>query len=162
MLFGWKLVPEPTHQTPCRRESFSRFLSGFISRIMVVLELAPLGCDMSWDIFAMDTPPGVQSVSEIPDDFRPQSLGSRSAVITRIQQIVPTADFSDPSWGLIDGDDWSIEVNLGKDEACDGFALHVRGDEAAVGAVASILDGLGIRAIRRSNRGILCVWSVGD
>jgi hypothetical protein len=114
---------------------------------MLVLEQAPRDFDMSWDIFAMDTPPGVQSVSEIPDDFRPRSLGSRSAVISKIQQIVPTADFSDPLWGLIDGDDWSIEVNLGKDEDCDGFALHVRGGEAAVGAVASILDGLGIRAI---------------
>ena len=102
---------------------------------------------MSWDIFAMDMPLGVRSVSEIPRDFRPGSLGSRSAVIAKIMQIVPTADFSDPSWGRIEGDGWSIGVNIGKDEDCDSIALHVRGGEAAVGAVAGILDGLGIRAI---------------
>jgi hypothetical protein len=48
---------------------------------------------------------------------------------------------------LIDGDGWSIEVRMGEDGECDGFALHVRGSDGAVAAVTSILDGLGIRAI---------------
>jgi len=102
---------------------------------------------MSWDIFVMDMPSDITSVGEIPSDFRPRSMGSRSAIISKIKEIIPTADFSNPSWGLVLGDDWSIEVNIGEDEECDGFALHVRGGDAAVGAVASILDGLGIRAI---------------
>jgi hypothetical protein len=102
---------------------------------------------MSWDIFVMDVPSDIASVGEIPSDFKPRSLGGRSTIISKIREIIPTADFSNPSWGLVLGDDWSIEVNIGEDEECDGFALHVRGGEAAVGAVASILDGLGIRAI---------------
>jgi len=40
-----------------------------------------------------------------------------------------------------------MEVSLGRDEECDGFTLHVRGSDAAVDAVARILDGLRIRAI---------------
>lgn len=102
---------------------------------------------MSWDIFAMDVPGEFKSVEEIPFDFQPKSLGTRSAVISKIKQVIPTADFSDPAWGLIDGDDWSIEVNVGRDEECDCVTLHVRGGDEAVAAVASILDGLGIRAI---------------
>jgi hypothetical protein len=102
---------------------------------------------MSWDIFVQDLPLSAKSVQEIPPDFKPKSLGSRSRIISQIKEIIPAADFSNPSWGLIDGDGWSIEVNIGKVEDCTGFAFHVRGDEAAVGAVASILDHLGLRAL---------------
>src|SRR5689334_604191 len=102
---------------------------------------------MSWDIFAQDFPADVKTPGEIPDDFMPKSIGSRSSVIAMIKEAIPTADFSDPSWGLIGGDNWSIEVNIGKDENCDGFVLHVRGGDAAADAVARILDHLGLRAI---------------
>jgi hypothetical protein len=101
---------------------------------------------MSWDIFVMSIPREFESVEEIPSDFEPTSLGTRPALISKIKEVIPTADFSDPSWGLIDGDGWSIEVSIGKEE-CDCIALHVRGGDEAVGAVASIIDGLGVRAI---------------
>ena len=101
---------------------------------------------MSWDIFAVDIPAEFKSAEEIPSDFKPNSL-SRASVISRISEIFPSANFSDPSWGLIDGDGWSMEVNLGREENCDGFTLHVRGnDDAAVDAVVRILDDLRIRA----------------
>ena len=44
---------------------------------------------MSWDIFAMDLPPGVKSLDDIPDDYRPGSIGSGSAVIARIKAAIP-------------------------------------------------------------------------
>jgi hypothetical protein len=102
---------------------------------------------MSWDVFALAVPPEIKSVEEMPPDFKPMSLGTRSAVISKIKELIPTADFSDPAWGLIDGDGWSIEVSMGKNEDCDGFALHVRGADEAVAVVAGILDGLRIRGI---------------
>ena len=101
---------------------------------------------MSWDIFAVNVPLVFESIEEIPPDFKPKPLGDRSAVIARIKRIVPTADFSDPSSGLIDEDGWSIELDMGDDEICEDFAFHVRGDgDEAVEVVARILDGLGIR-----------------
>jgi hypothetical protein len=102
---------------------------------------------MSWDIFALDVPPEIKSVEDMPPDFKPKPLGTRSAVISKIKQLIPTADFSDPAWGLIDGNGWWIEVSMGKNEDCDGFSLHVRGADEAVAVVAGILDGLGIRGI---------------
>lgn len=101
---------------------------------------------MSWDIFVQDLPPEAESVSEIPADFRPAMLGKRPIIIQRIKEVVPDANFSDPSWGLIDGEDWSIEVNI-PDEDCVGFVLHVRGQDAAVGLVAAILQHLDVRAL---------------
>ena len=73
--------------------------------------------------------------------------GARDDVIKRILEVVPTANFSNPAWGLIDGGSWSVEVNLGLDTLCNGFALHVRGGDEAVGVVAAILAHMRLRAI---------------
>jgi hypothetical protein len=101
---------------------------------------------MSWDIFAVNVPLVYESVEEIPSGFKPKPLGKRSTVIAKIKRTVPTADFSDPSRGLIERDGWSIELDMGDDEICQDFAFHVRGDgDEAVEVVARILDGLGIR-----------------
>ena len=101
---------------------------------------------MSWDIFAVNVPLEFESMAEIPSNFKPKPLGSRAAVIARIKRIVPTADFSDPSWGMIEKDGWSIELDIGDGEICEDIAFHVRGDgDEAVEVVARILDDLAIR-----------------
>jgi len=102
---------------------------------------------MSWDIFIQDFPPDAKRVAEIAADFRPAPIGHRSDIIAKIRAVIPTADFSNPSWGVIDGDGWAIEVNVGKEDLCAGIALHVRGADAAAGAVALILSGLALRAL---------------
>jgi hypothetical protein len=103
---------------------------------------------MSWDIFVQDLPRAAAAVADIPDDFKPASIGKRADIIAKIMETVPAADFSDPSWGMIEGESWSIEVNIGTEEECDGFALHVRGSgDEAVAVVTAILDCVKLRAI---------------
>jgi hypothetical protein len=102
---------------------------------------------MSWDILVQDLPKTASRIEDIPDDFAPRPIGKRSQIIDKIRQIVPAADFSDPSWGLIDGENWSIEVSMGEEEECSGFCFHVRGSDAAVGVVAAILEELKLRAV---------------
>ncbi|HEY4357575.1 MAG TPA: hypothetical protein VGN16_17620 [Acidobacteriaceae bacterium] len=102
---------------------------------------------MSWDIFVQDFPPQAKTVDDIPREFKPASIGKRAEIIAGIIAATQIADFSNPCWGLIDGPDWSIEVNIDEDEECSGFALHVRGGEAAVGAVIAILQRLNLRAL---------------
>ncbi len=102
---------------------------------------------MSWDLYAQDFP-DVATVVGIPDDFVPQPLGPREDVIARIKAAIPAADFSDPSWGVILEDDWSVEVNVGGDAICDGFGLYVRGGgEEAMDCVATILQATGTRGV---------------
>jgi hypothetical protein len=101
---------------------------------------------MSWDIIVQDFP-DVTSVSEIPDDFQPAAIGTRSALIARIKAAIPSADFSDPSWGLIVAETGSVEVNIGDDEQCDSLMLHVRGGEGAFPLVVALLEAVGLRAI---------------
>jgi hypothetical protein len=102
---------------------------------------------MSWDIFVQDLPSEAERVADIPTSFQPSLICKRSEIVESIIDVIPTADFSDPSWGLIDGQDWSIEVNIGPEEECRSFALHVRGGDAAIGAVAAILRRLKLRAL---------------
>ncbi|HLV94760.1 MAG TPA: hypothetical protein VKS44_06185 [Candidatus Acidoferrales bacterium] len=102
---------------------------------------------MSWDIFVQDLPRDAKSVAEIPADFRPAPLGKRLAIIEKIKGVVPSTDFSDPSWGRIDGDGWSIEVDCGSEEDCRGFVLHVRDADFAAVVVSEILEHLEVRAI---------------
>lgn len=50
---------------------------------------------MSWDIYVQDLSLGVSHVSEIPDDFVPERLGTRASIIAPISEVEPDADFSD-------------------------------------------------------------------
>ena len=102
---------------------------------------------MSWDIFVQDLPRDARSIADIPADFHPKAIGRRADLISKIRELLPEADFSDPSWGRIDNEDWSIEVNIGESEECRSFALHVRGGDAVVGVVAGILAHLDLRAL---------------
>jgi hypothetical protein len=103
---------------------------------------------MSYDIFVQDIPSFVQCVEDIPEDFRPQSIGHRSDIIAVITAVAPEADFSDPSWGIIEDAGWSIEVNLGAEEDVSGFAFHLRGGgEEPLSVVAEILKRLNLRAV---------------
>ena len=101
---------------------------------------------MSWDIFILDLPFDVKRVADIPKDYRPSPI-KRSEIISGIIDAFPTANFSNPAWGLIVDDDWSIEVNLGGKEECESLMLHVRGGDSAIGAVATIVRRLKLRAI---------------
>jgi hypothetical protein len=102
---------------------------------------------MSYDIFIQDLPPEAKTFGDIPSDFKPASIGERSLILEKIKVVVPDVDFSDPSWGRIQGDDWSIEINMGANEHCGGFAIHIRGGVGAFGVVEAILQALKLRAI---------------
>ena len=106
---------------------------------------------MSWDIYVQDIPASLRSVAEMPGDFEPRLLGKRADIIARIQEIVPTADFASPTWGLIDGPGFSIEVSMGDMEDVRSFAFHVRGGDLAAFVVADILHHLGLRAFDPSS-----------
>jgi len=101
---------------------------------------------MSYDIFVQDIPESANTIEDIPDDFTPQEIGSRSEIISSILEIVPEADFSDATWGTIEGESFSIEVNLGEDEILTSFTFHAKGDKTALTIISAILNHLDLRA----------------
>ena len=101
---------------------------------------------MSFDIFVQDIPAAAKNVHDIPADFVPKPIGARSVVVASIRKVAPGVRFSSPEWGTIDGDGYSIEVNLGLDDPVTGFTFHLYGGEVGLFLVADILDELGVRA----------------
>jgi len=102
---------------------------------------------MSWDIFIQQFPPAALRVADIPDSFTPEPIGRRAELIAKIKTAVPAADFTDPGWGVLVADDYSIEFGLGDDDPVHGITLHVRGSEAVMPHITNVLRALGLRAI---------------
>jgi hypothetical protein len=102
---------------------------------------------MSWDVLILHLPEGVRSVSELPDDFESGPLGDRTSLIGAIHAVAPDVDFSDPAWGLLSRDAFSIEFNVGADEQVESIMLHVRGGAGSVELIAELLARLGERAV---------------
>ncbi|HUP48160.1 MAG TPA: hypothetical protein VNA04_05145 [Thermoanaerobaculia bacterium] len=103
---------------------------------------------MSWDVFIQDLPPDARSVHDIPDEFQPRPLGTRPEVIGRIHARFPDADFSDPSWGRLHREGFSVDISLADEgEAVTGVTLHVRGSDDAVEAVVGLIDAVGGKAL---------------
>jgi hypothetical protein len=102
---------------------------------------------MSWDVIVYRFPEEIDAIAQLPRDFKPPALGSRAEVAQAIGKIFPDANISNLSWLLILGHGFSIEVNAGKEEPCGGLTLHVRGGDAAPGAVMQIAQLFEARAV---------------
>jgi len=93
---------------------------------------------MSWDVmvFKFAGPPPATADDIDADALLP--LGPAAEVRQKISAALPAVDWSDPSWAVFDGDGFSIEFNVGSDDAIKDMMLHVRG--GGDGAVASIMS----------------------
>ena len=118
-----------------------------MSRSAAAHRLTDILACVSRDIFIQDLPPLAETVADIPNDFKPRSIGTSDEIVEMIQRLMPDADFSDVEWGVIEGPTFSIEVNIRKAESVKALALHVRGDRAADAVLSEITDALGLRAL---------------
>ncbi len=110
---------------------------------------------MSWDVLLQSLPPEIRSLDEIPADYAPPSLGSRADLIARIAARLPSVDFSDPAWGRLEGESFSIELNLGSESVTQSLMLHIRGGGEALGVVREICEALRCPAIDCSEGGLI-------
>lgn len=102
---------------------------------------------MSWDILIQQFPEGARRVADIPDTFTAGPIGKRADLVAKLRTALPEADFSDPSWGTLRADGYSIECGVGDDDILYGITLHVRGSDEVLPRITRVLDALGLRAI---------------
>jgi hypothetical protein len=96
------------------------------------------------DIFIQDIPPNIRSVEEIPDSWRPSPLPfGHAEVVAAVREIVPSADFTDPTWGQVEIPGAAIDVNVSDKPQIDSCALHVRATDQFA---AQLLHRLNVRA----------------
>jgi len=91
---------------------------------------------MSWDVLKYNScgsPP--KDMENLRDEHKPDPLGSASTVRMSISQNLPGFDWSDPTWGIYDGDEFLIEFNTGEEDPINSIMLHVRGGSDAIAAI---------------------------
>ena len=91
---------------------------------------------MSWDVMVCNyngSPP--RDLENMPDEHKPEPLGQATTVRMSISQSLPGVDWSDPTWGIYDGDEFSIEFNTGDEDPIHSIMLHVRGGGDAIAAM---------------------------
>lgn len=95
---------------------------------------------MSWDIFfvAADAPPAPSA--RMPEDWFSRPIGTCADLRERLSGLFPGTDWTDPAWGVYEGERFTLEFNIGENDPCDGFAVHVRGRGDAVDAVRRIAE----------------------
>ena len=75
------------------------------------------------------------------------SLGAAAQVRRSISVALPGTDWSDPTWGMFDGDGFSIEFNVGGGDPVGNIMLHLRGGGDALAAAARLATQMGCAAI---------------
>jgi hypothetical protein len=89
---------------------------------------------MSWDVLVLNLggklPPG-----DAADADPVGPLGSAAQVRRRIAKHLPGVDWSDSTWGVYEGDGFTIEFNTGDDDPIDSIMVHVRGGGDVIAAL---------------------------
>lgn len=102
---------------------------------------------MSWDVMIFNTrgkrPPPVEEFQK--SDYEP--LGPGAAVRERLSELLPGIDWSDTTWGVYEGNGFSIEFNVGEDDPIGDMMLHVRGGGDAIPAIVTFARPMGWSAL---------------
>jgi hypothetical protein len=112
---------------------------------------------MSWDTILLRLPAGVTSFNDLPEDFD-SVLAPLPEVLDAVSRHVPGVDLSDPTWGILEHDEYSIEFSIGEEDPCTSLMLHVRGTEAALEPIRHLCNATGWQAFDCSD-GELIDWS---
>jgi len=103
---------------------------------------------MSWDVFVFNAPPHIATMDQIPHDFLPPPLGPASDIGRRLRESVAAVDLSDPRWGRVLGETWSIELSMGAAATVESIMLHVQGGgDDVLTVIARIAAAVDARAL---------------
>lgn len=93
---------------------------------------------MSWDVLVMNY--GGEPPREIAEADPVGPLGLAEEVRSRIDQHLPGIDWSEPTWGVYEGDGFTIEFNMGDEDPVPMIMLHVRGGGDPISAMLALAN----------------------
>jgi len=96
-------------------------------------------------------PGGMAAPEDVETAISISELGQRHQILELLHTAIPDLDLSDPTWGILDGDGYSIEFNIGADDPLDAIMLHVRGDDRVITVIQHLCEQTGWRAIDIGN-----------
>jgi hypothetical protein len=100
--------------------------------------LSRKGVNMSWDVSVVKcavTPP---PVSELPADFTTDSIGTADSVRAAITEVLPATKWRSTSWGVYDGEGFSLEFVMTSGAILSSFSIHVRGNGEPIAVLQNL------------------------
>lgn len=101
---------------------------------------------MSWDVMVFHVTGDVQDIEDMTE-HQMLSLGSQQKVIDTFQTLFPDIDFTDPTWGILRRNEYSIEFNMGPEEEVQSIMLHIRGGDTVIDVLRTIHNETGWKLI---------------
>jgi hypothetical protein len=83
---------------------------------------------MSWTVLVLGEHPRLDDLS-----WDPPTLGTGDEVRRRTSAHLPDIDWTDPTWGLYAGAEFTFESRIGPEEPVVCLAVHVRAGGGAIG-----------------------------
>lgn len=72
-----------------------------------------------------------------------------------MNELFPTADFSDQSWIILESNTFSIEFSSGQENPVESLSLHVRGSEESIKEIRRLIEFTGWKALDTTSGEIL-------
>lgn len=110
---------------------------------------------MSYIVSLFKLPKDISSVDELPTDFDVEPLGSKAAILALLGDLFPDADFSDPTWVVLDKTGFSIEFIVGEKDPVDSLGLRIHGDESWIAVARVLCERNGWRAYDTSSGNLI-------
>jgi hypothetical protein len=110
---------------------------------------------MSWDVMILNADGTPRSTAEMPKDWRPKTMGDMETVRAMINGTLPGIDWTDPAWGHLLGDGYSIAFNYQTAGEVDSFMLHIRGGGDPVSAIVRLCKSNGWVALDASTGNLM-------
>jgi hypothetical protein len=103
---------------------------------------------VSWDVLVFNfngTIPSDEVLST--EGYQPPPLGEAQSVRDKIAQSVPTVDWSDQAWGILNTPDFQMQFNLQVDGLVTSFMIHVYGSGQPLPIIQKICQDNGWHAL---------------
>lgn len=100
---------------------------------------------MTWDVYAFKAPPGTRQLDDLSPSHLAGPVGTAEGVLAVIREGAPHVDASDPTWLVLEGDDHSLDVSVGKGVVVADLTFYIRGGQGSVALVLDLCRRLGVR-----------------
>src|SRR4051812_28963047 len=102
-------------------------------------------------------PEGAKPTDDVPPGYVPPAIGTRRDIISKLKAAVPGIAFQSVTKGKLEGDKYSIELNLCSQQGddndeelpidCIGLSLKLGNSPGGLYAVGNIAEALGVFAM---------------
>jgi hypothetical protein len=107
---------------------------------------------VSWDLVVFDFEEALSDpqtgTAIFPNMWEPPVIGDANTIRAKISEALSKVSWADPTWGTVDSADFSLEFNMGSEEAISNFMIHARGH--ATPAILTLMSATGWRILDTS------------